>query len=108
MILVPEYLCPQKASVIPKIARLTVRNMSLKNTPHIITKMSLPALHTPATETSPSVTSLSFQNPDKSHFPVKDISLTNVISNISVNDQTTLPGSSSQVKVSKDLHDQPR
>lgn len=107
MILAPENLCPQKASVIPKVARLTVRNMSLKNIPSIVAMMSFPAFHTPATETSPSVTSLSFQRPDKSHFPIKDISLTNVISNINVNDQTNLTGSSGQVKVSKYLHDQP-
>lgn len=50
MILVPENLCPQKGSVIPKVARLTVRNMSLKNTLNIVTKMSFPAFHTPATE----------------------------------------------------------
>lgn len=60
MISVPENLRSQRASVIPKAARLTVRNMSLKNTPNIVTKISLPAFHTPATEISPSVTRLSF------------------------------------------------
>lgn len=72
--------------------------MPLKNTPSIITRMSLPAFHTTATETSPSVTRLSFQNPDKSHFPIKDISLTNVISDINVDDQTNLTGQVARLK----------
>lgn len=60
--------------------------------------MSLPAFHTTATETSRSVTSLSFQNPDKSHLPIKDISFTNVISDSNVNDQTNLTGQVARLK----------